>query len=131
MSTIPPPATPGEEANNSTTLPLAKAGEGEDRNLDIEEKHAVSCKQRAKRLHSDSEDEKSTGSHIPTAYESDQPDSNDELDPKGLDLAVGIDPTYGDDIDSEFQDQGIGVEGDAFSAQMEILYHRVGNGSLS
>jgi hypothetical protein len=81
---------------------------------------------------SDSEDEGSMGENcIPTGADSDHPDSDMELDKDDLEVASIIDPTYVNDIKSELQDQGIGVAGDAFSTQVQILGHSLRNGKLT
>jgi hypothetical protein len=69
--------------------------------------------------------------HIPTGVDSDHPDSDMELNKDDLEVASEIDPTYADDINSELQDQGIGVAGDAFSTQVQILGHSLRNGKLT
>jgi hypothetical protein len=68
---------------------------------------------------------------IPTGIDSDHPDSDMELDKDDLEVASKIDPTYVDDINSELQDQGIGVTGDAFSTQVQILGYSLKNGKLT
>jgi hypothetical protein len=69
--------------------------------------------------------------HIPTVADSDHPDSDVELDRDDLEVASIIDPTYVNDINSELQDQGIGVAGDAFSTQVQILGHSLRNVKLT
>jgi hypothetical protein len=129
-----PSVTPGEGANTSTALPLAKAGGGEETYLDKMEMPGKSCKRGAeiRQSQSDSEDKGSMDeNHIPTGADSDHPDSDMELDKDDLEVASKIDPTYVNDINSELQDQRIGVAGDAFSTQVQILGHSLRNGKLT
>jgi hypothetical protein len=42
-----------------------------------------------------------------------------------------VDPSYADDINSELQDQGIGVAADQFNTRVDILGHNLRNGKLT
>jgi hypothetical protein len=126
-----PPHTTGEGApqfatlgaTTPTALPLAKAGGEEETCLD-KMKMPVKSRKRGAELRqsqSDSEDEGSMDeNHIPTVADSDHPDSDVQLDRDDLEVASIIDPTYVNDINSELQDQGIGVAGDV----VMCLVHR-------
>jgi len=57
-------------------------------------------------------------SEVDTAVEDDSP-------------AETVDPSYVDDINSELQDQGIGVGKDQFSTEIHILSHTLKRGILN
>jgi hypothetical protein len=110
------------------TLPPDTTGEGAPQSTVISHKWQDEPRQ----SHSDSKDEGSMdGNNIPTADDSDNPDSDVELDQGDLELSPAIDPTYVKDINSELQDQRICVASDAFSTQVQILGHSLRNGKFT
>jgi hypothetical protein len=77
------------------------------------------------------DDNTSTSSYISTAEDIQVPDSDDDLEVNAADISDNVDPSYLDDINSELQDQGIGVAKDAFSMDVQIISHSLRNGKLT
>jgi hypothetical protein len=61
----------------------------------------------------------------------DQEDSGDDTAVEDDSPAETVDPSYVDDINSELQDQGIGVGKDQFSTEIHILGHTLKRGILN
>jgi hypothetical protein len=57
--------------------------------------------------------------------------SDNDMAAGGIDIAEEIDPSYLEDINSELQDQGIGIAKDQFSTQVQIISHTLKKGKLS
>jgi hypothetical protein len=89
--------------------------------FDKEEMQEMPNKQSSEGQDPDTDDEGSTGNHITDGNESEVPDSEDDLGPGAIDIADAVHPSFIEDINSKLQDQGIGVAGDAFNTQIQII----------
>jgi hypothetical protein len=83
---------------------------------------------------SDNGDSRDEGTSYCITLDSDTTDQEDSEDDTAVEVdspAETVDPPYVDDINSELQDQGIGVSKDQFSTEIHILSHTLKKGILN